>query len=176
MFGNGKRWTIKRYDDLEKRKDNIMTKTKVLALTTTLVIALCVNGINGVAFSKEVKNNIAVVDVQKVLESSPEINALKNDRKTKVSSLVSFVQKAKTDIAKENNQVKKKTLEDSYIKQINTKKESMDKEYIQNLTSIDKDINKIIKEKSSGYDLVLTKSSVLGGGTDITDSIIKELK
>ena len=37
-------------------------------------------------------------------------------------------------------------------------------------------ISNTIKSKSSGYDFVFTKNSLLQGGVDITDDIIKELK
>lgn len=42
----------------------------------------------------------------------------------------------------------------------------------------DKNITSIIKKKAkaSGYNLVLVKSSVIDGGTDITADIIKDLK
>lgn len=149
-------------------------KTSRILAVAAVVAALSMNNL---AFSKDAsKANIAVVDVQKVLESSPEINALNVDRKNKVNELVSFVEKARADVAKETNATKKKTLEDNYTKELNQRKEALDKEYIKKISDIDKDITELINSKTSDYDLVLKKSSVIEGGTDITNEIIKGLK
>lgn len=149
-------------------------KTSRILVVATVVVTLSMNNL---AFSKDSsKANIAVVDVQKVLESSPEINALNVDRKNKVNELVSFVEKARADVAKETNAAKKKTLEDSYTKELNQRKEALDKEYIKKISDVDKDITALINSKTSDYDLVLKKSSVIEGGTDITGEIIKGLK
>lgn len=149
-------------------------KTSKSLVITALIFTLSTSNL---AFSKDIsKINVAVVDVQKILESSPQLSALNVDRKNKVGNLVSFTEKAKTDIAKETNATKKKILEDNYTKEINSRKEALDKDYIQNLSSVGKEISTLINSKTTNYDLVLTKSSVLNGGTDITNEIIKELK
>lgn len=149
-------------------------KTSRILVVATVVVTLSMNNL---AFSKDSsKANIAVVDVQKVLESSPEINALNVDRKNKVNELISFVEKARADVAKETNATKKKTLEDNYTKELNQRKEALDKEYIKKISDVDKDITALINSKTSDYDLVLKKSSVIEGGTDITTEIIKGLK
>jgi len=122
--------------------------------------------------------SVAIVDVQKVVESSPTINSLKTDRKNKVEDLVKFVEKAKADVAKETNATKKKALEDKYNKELNDRKNAMDNAYAQKLSDVDKEITALIKSKATalGYSLTLTKSTVLEGGTDITSDVIKELK
>lgn len=151
--------------------------------TLTIMAFLLTLTMNNFAFSKclskaAVGCNIAVVDVQKVVENSPAVNALKTDRKNKIADLAAFVEKARADIAKETDDTKKKTLEDNYNKELNTRKNVIDKIYAQKLSDIDKDITALIKSKASecGYDLTLTKSSILDGGTDITTEIIKGLK
>lgn len=145
--------------------------------TLAAAAVLCAVSISTTAFAKDLtSSNVAVVDIQKIVESSPGISALNTDRKNKVSDIVSYVEKARAEIAKESNASKKKTLEDNYTKEINSRKEILDKEYIQNLSNVDKEIMTIIKTKSTGYDLVLTKNCVLQGGTDITSEIVKELK
>jgi len=121
---------------------------------------------------------VAVVDVQKVVVSSPQVNALRVEQKNKIDSLIAFVEKAKADLAKESNEAKKKSLEEGYNKELNVKKQAIDKEYSEKLLDIDKNITNIIqaKAKSDKYDLVLIKSSVLQGGVDITSEIVKLLK
>lgn len=86
------------------------------------------------------------------------------------------MEKARADVAKETNATKKKTLEDNYTKELNQRKEALDKEYIKKISDVDKDITALINSKTSDYDLVLKKSSVIEGETDVTNEIIKWLK
>lgn len=149
-------------------------KLKFLAITAVAVTLLMNSFIMPEAWAKD--SNFAVVDVQKVVESSPEINALKVDRQNKLNDLQSFVEKAKADVLKETNVSRKTTLEDGYNKELNLRKDTIDKDYVKKISDVDKSITTLIKTKASNYDLVLTKSSVLTGGTDITAEIIKGLK
>lgn len=156
-----------------------MKTPKILTIT---LIALTLSA-NNFAFSKTKPNasanlNVAVVDIPKLLESSPEISALKTSRKNDMEVLTKFVEDAKADITKETNEFKKKTLENKYNDELNLRKVNLDKEYSKKISDYDKNITFIIskKAKSLGYNLVLTKSSVINGGTDITGEIIKELK
>ena len=54
----------------------------------------------------------------------------------------------------------------------------MDQEYAEKLKALDSSISQQItnKAKADGYDLVLSKSTVLYGGKDITADIIKVVK
>lgn len=157
--------------------EKINKTTKLLAL---LAIAFTLGlSANNFASSKVPANfNVAVVDIQKVVASTPQVEALKIEQKNKLSNLAKFVEDARTNLTKEKNEVKRKTLEDKYNKELNIKKNEIDKEYSQKLSDIDKNITEIVKTKATkeGYDLVLAKSVVLIGGTDITAEIIKELK
>lgn len=153
-----------------------MKTSKILSITA-IAFALSINNFTiAKVLSKD--SNIAVVDVQKIVESSPEIIALKIDGKNKLGDLASFAEKARADVAKETNAANKKTLEDNYNKELNVKKVALEQEYTKKLSNIDKNITSIIKKKAkaSGYNLVLVKSSVIDGGTDITADIIKDLK
>lgn len=156
-----------------------MKIVKILTMTT-MAITLSISSLSfSTVMAKNTNGiNVAVVDVQKLVESSPEINALKVDRKNKLQDLQSFVDKAKSDVAKETNVSRKTSLEADYNKELNLRKDSIDKDYLKKISDIDKNITTLINTKSKelGYDLVLTKSCVLNGGTDITSKIIKELK
>ncbi len=156
-----------------------MKISKILTITA-IAFFLSINkfAIQGAMAKTSANLNVAIVDTQKIVESSPEINALKIDAKNKLSDLALFAEKARADIAKETNTTNKKTLEDGYNNEYNVKKVAFDQEYTKKLSDIDKNITSIIKTKAkvSGYDLVLVKSSVLDGGTDITNEIIKGLK
>lgn len=155
-----------------------MKKLAKLLTITAMALAL---SLNNFAMAKDASNvatgcNVAVVDVAKVVESSPTINALKIDRNNKINDLAAFVEKARTDVAKEPDAAKKKALENKYNKELNDRKNAMDSAYAQKLSDVDKEVTALIKTKSSKYDLVLTKSSVLDGGIDITSEVIKGLK
>jgi Skp family chaperone for outer membrane proteins len=128
--------------------------------------------------AKSASFNVAVVNVQKLIESSPKINALNLDRKNKLDDLAKFVENARNDVAKEKDATKQKALEDSYNKELNTRKDALDKDYAKKMSDIDKEVTALIKSKAKelGYDLTLAKTGVLDGGDDITSSIVKELK
>lgn len=121
---------------------------------------------------------VAVVDVQKVVNSSKQVSALKADQKKKIADLSNFVKTAKANIAKETDANKKKALEDKYTKEIAAKKSAIEKDYANKLLAIDKNISNVIqtKAKSGNYNLVLSKGVVLSGGEDITSEVLSALK
>jgi len=121
---------------------------------------------------------VAVVDVQKVVTASKQVNALKDEQKAKLEDLKKFVTNAKADVDRETDLVKRKALEDKYNKELQNKTKAIDKEYATKLADIDKSISGQIsaKAKADGYDLVLAKSVVLYGGKDITNEVAKVVK
>ncbi len=123
-------------------------------------------------------SKIAVVDVQKVVASSKQVQALKVEQKSKLDSLSSFVKTANADIAKQKNDAEKKKLEEKYTKELNTKREAIQKEYAKKLRAIDSSISAVIaqKAKEQGYNMVLSKGVVLYGGDDLTDVVAKSVK
>ena len=133
--------------------------------------------VNNFAVSN-VPSKIAVVDVQKVVASSSQVKALKADREAKIKDLANFVTTARANVAKETNAAKKKTLEDKYNKELNSKRDAIQKDYAKKLAAIDKSISSVInqKAKAANYDIVLAKGVVLYGGTDITAEIAKSVK
>ncbi len=147
-------------------------------LTKLLLIVLFLTSLNGLAFSN-VDNSlkIAIVDVQKVVQNYDKVNVLKENQKTKLNELQKFVENARKEIAAEKDQQKQKQLEDKYNKELQDKKQNIDEEYKKKLAVIDADITKAINKiaKNENYELVFDKRSVLMGGQDITDKIIKSL-
>lgn len=149
-------------------------KTSNLLAVTAVAIALSVNNF---ALAKDfTASSVAVVDLQKIFENSTKVNALKAERKNKAVELATYMDKTQKVIAKESNASKKKTLEDNYLKEVNLRKDTINKDYIQKVGDIDREISAVIKSKATGYDLVLVRSSVLDGGVDITSEILKEIK
>ena len=136
----------------------------------------------GIAFSNyamsDVPSKIAVVDVQAVVNSSSQVQALKKEQQAKTKEIVSFVEKARKDVAAVTDVKKKQALEEKYNKELNTKKTAMDKNYSDKLTAIDATISRQIENqaKLGGYDIVLAKGVVLYGGSDITEAVKKAVK
>jgi len=152
---------------------------KIASKILTIALLYFVLGLfaSNFASAKEAASfSVAVVDTQKIVANSPQISALKTEQKNKISDLTAFVEKAKADVASQKDAAKKKALEDSYNKELNNRKQAIEADGAKKLVEFDKSVKDIIKAKSANYDLVLTKNTVLNGGTDITDEIIKELK
>jgi len=151
-------------------------KLKVLTLTG-LAFALGF-GINNFAMSDttEVKN-IAVVDVAKLIESSDKVKVLKSEQAKNMEDLSKLAQSAKADIEKQSTEENKEKLAKKYQETINQRRTANAENYAKQLAIIDKDVDNLIKQKakSSNYNLILAKSSVLYGGEDITEELAKEI-
>ena len=145
-------------------------KIKVLAVLTAVVLGLCINSANAA--------EVASIDVQKVVSSSPKVQALKKEQQAKAKEILSFLDKARKDIANVSDVKKKEELETKYNKQLVEKKDKMDKEYTEKLKKIEDEISKVIAEqaKAKGYDMVVAKGVVLYGTNDLTDDVIKAIK
>ena len=148
-----------------------------------LTVALIAFGIGLTAGNYAVSDvpsnfKVAVVDVQQVVASSPQVKALKDEQKRKGQELTKFIETAKTAIDKEKDAAKKKALEQKYNKEFNAKRDAIANSYEAKLLSIDKSISTIIdtNAKNNGYNLVLAKGAVLSGGVDITPQIVKAVK
>lgn len=155
--------------------ENMNNKFKFLAVgISAFVIGL---SLNNIAVS-DVPSKIAVVDVSSVVNSSSQVQALKKEQQAKAKELMTFIEKARKDVAATTDTKKKQALEDKYNKELNTKRAAMDKNYATKLEAIDKSISAQIanQAKTGGYDIVLAKGVVLYGGSDITDAVKKAVK
>ena len=121
---------------------------------------------------------VAVVDVQQVVASSAKVKALKKEQQAKTEEVIKYIDKARKDVASVSDERKKKALEDKYIKELVTKRETLEKDYATKLQAIDKNISSTIETqaKAKNYNVVLAKGVVLYGGDDITADIVKIVK
>lgn len=121
---------------------------------------------------------IAVVDIQKVVSASAQVKALKASQENKNKELAAFIKKAQEDVNKQTDVNKKKSLAESYEKQLKTKREANIKDYTAKLKAADANITAQIGKKASelGYTMVVPKSTVVWGGDDITDVVLKGIK
>ena len=151
-----------------------------LKLLTVSLVAFAIGIAAGNYAISDVPSNfkVAVVDVQKVVASSSQVKALKDEQKKKGQELAKFIETAKASLDKEKDAKKKKALEEKYNKEFQAKRDAIAKNYETKLLAIDKNISSVIDKnaQANGYNLVLAKGVVLSGGTDITDAISKEVK
>ena len=118
------------------------------------------------AYAAPEAQKIAVVDIQKVVAASSQVKALKASQDAKNKELTAFIKNAQADVNKQTDAKKKKSLAESYEKQLKQKREAN--------VNITAQIGK--KATELGYTMVLPKSAVVWGGDDITDTILKVIK
>jgi Skp family chaperone for outer membrane proteins len=123
-------------------------------------------------------NDIAVVDLQQLVSSSSQVRQLKQEHAKKINELDKIIVNARGEISNEKDPAKVLILEDKYMKEFNTKKEALERDYNNRLSVIEKNIKSEITKKAQkdGYDYVFAKSVVLHGGKDITNELVGSIK
>lgn len=121
---------------------------------------------------------VAVVDVQKVVSESKQVKALKDEQAKKTKELTKWLDVANADVAKQSTQAGKEKLLKKYEADLAKKREANAQDYAKKLADIDKSISALIavRAKAKGFDLVLSKSTVLYGGEDLTAEITAAVK
>lgn len=142
-------------------------KNKILVLA--LLISSC---------STFAADNIAVVDLQQLVNNSSQVKQLKQEHSKKIAELDKIIVNARGEISNEKDPAKILLIEDKYMKEFNTKKESLEQDYNNRLSAIEKNIKGEISKKAQkdGYNYVFAKSVVLHGGKDITQEVIGNIK
>ncbi len=122
--------------------------------------------------------DIAVVDLQQLVSNSSQVKQLKQEHSKKISELDKIIVNARGEISNEKDPAKVLLIEDRYMKEFNTKKEALEKDYNARLANIEKNIKSEITKKAQkdGYEYVFAKSVVLHGGKDITNELIDVIK
>ena len=145
-------------------------KFAIIAISA-FIIGMSVNNfamseLNGVS-------KIAVVDVQKVVTASSEVDALRKENQEKTTELISYIEKARKDVAATTDIEKKKSLEEKYSKELNNKREAYGEEYNTKMMNIQQNILNAVREQAvaNNYDIVIAKDVVLYGGDDITEQV-----
>ena len=141
---------------------------KILVLSIIILSASSV-------FAEE---KIAVVDLQQIVANSAQVKQLKQEHSKKIADLDKIIINARGEISNEKDPAKVLLLEDKYMKEFNTKKEALERDYNNRLSTIEKNIKGEITKKAQkdGYKYVFAKSVVLHGGKDITNELVGTIK
>ena len=143
-------------------------------LVTTLLLATL-----GFANTAIADTRIAVVDVQAVVASSSQVQALKKEQQAKLQELEKWLQTAKSDVNKQQTQEGKEKLLKKYNTEFDKKKADIKSNYAKKLQAIDVNITQAIanEAKAKGYNLVISKQGqVLYSSDDLTANIKKAVK
>ena len=137
----------------------------ILSLLTTVCVAYA-------------DDKIAVIDLQQLVNSSSQVKQLKQEHSKKIDELDKILINARGEISNEKDPAKVLLIEDRYMKEFNTKKEALERDYNNKLSAIEKNIKGEITKKAQkdGYDYVFAKSVVLHGGKDITSELVGSIK
>ena len=132
---------------------------------------------NNVAISLP-RYKVAVVDINKIMEQSKEMKALKTAQDKQLKELETLISKAQNEIVNTQDQNKAMQLQLNYSKEIENKRNTIDEEYSKKIISITSNIKNIIstQAKKTDFNLVLPAGMVISGGEDITDNVIKEMQ
>ena len=152
---------------------------KQIKLLTVIAFAFGIGfGTANIAVSNATAPTIAVVNVDKVLSSSAQVAALKKEQQKKASELQAWLKNAQADVDKQSTPQTKQALRTKYEKELANKRAANNKAFSKSLSTIDANVTKTITQyaKTKGYPIVLAKSVVIYGGTDITGEVAKLVK
>lgn len=135
-------------------------------------------GSANIAMSDATSPTIAVVNVDKILNSSAQVSALKKDQEKKAIELKNWLKTAQADVDKQSTPQTKQATRVKYEKELAAKREANNKAFASQLATIDKNVTNTISRyaKAKGYPVVIAKSVVIYGGTDITNEVAKLVK
>lgn len=150
-------------NDLSKSGGKIMKKSLLVLAIGVFMTMNCV----------QAEDNIAVVDLQKIVSGSNQVKQLKQEHAKKMEELNKIIVNARGEISNETDSAKILQLEEKYTKEFNTKKTALENDYNSRLNNIEKNIKEEIAKKAQAenYDYVFAKSVLLYGGKDITSEI-----
>lgn len=138
-----------------------------------LIFILMLSGLSVFA-----EDDVAVVDLNKIVGNSNQVKQLKQENAKKMAELDKIIVNARGEISNEKDPAKVLLLEDKYMKEFNSKKEAIENDYNNRLSAIEKNIKAEVTKKAQkdGYDYVFAKSVVLYGGKDITEELLQSVK
>lgn len=154
---------------------SIDKKTLVCSVSAAVVVALLAS------FACKFtccKNNIGVIDLQRVVAVSKDVANLRASRSTQIAELQKMADEANAKIEKIQDEKEKKAATEQYLAAIQAKKAEFDSAYNASLQASDNKIQGVIDTIAKKQDLnvILNKTSVVSGGTDITEAVVDLVK
>lgn len=146
---------------------------------TWAMIAVFISGFfAGYIYTDMMKSRIAVVDINRVVAGSAQVQNLKAQQEIQNSEMNQWLQDAQKAINAEKDKEKQTEILQKYAAEFESKRNLNAQRYVAALQSIEQSINQTIQDeaKKQGYKFIITKGMILGGGDDITDDIVKVVK
>lgn len=130
---------------------------------------------NAKASTNSNASNIAVVDVQAIVNSSAQVKALKEEQATKVKELNLWLQNAQNEVNAEQDKERQQALLQKYNAEFALKRRDVALQYQQELKTVSDNISQTVasEAKKKGFSMVIAKNIVVFGGEDITEEIAR---
>ena len=160
------------------QKKGFKMKKNYIQSSLGAVIFLCAGIVIGYSFNNYYKKDMAVIDINEIVNKSAQVQSFKNDVAAKNNELNQWLKTSQEEVDAEEDKAKKKELLQKYNAEYTQKRDEISNEYLAKIQVIDKDINNAITQtaKEKGYKSVVVKNVVIYGGDDITDEVIKVVK
>jgi len=148
-----------------------MKSFKKYLVIFTVAVAVNLSGLH--AFAQQV----GVVDLDKIVNNYTKAQDVSADLKVKEAELQKFLADAQKQLKDTASPVEKKNLENKLTQQFKAKSDEFKDAQIKQWKQIEDNIFSSIEtvSKTNKLDVVLVKSSVLYGGTDVTNQILNLL-
>jgi len=160
---------------LQKTKIYTMYKTNNKAkLITALILVFLFGWLLRGCFA----DKIAYINLQQVVANSRELSAIQVDYAQKQKDFNNWLQQANKDIDKEKQKAKKESIAKEYQEMAHKKEVALRAEYNQRFSKVDRKLRRIMRRaaRSHGCNIIMSNTSVVYGGTDITAQVIKAVK
>ena len=147
---------------------------KKTILSVLIMLSLALGGM----LSANAEQKIATIDIQKIIDSSAQIQALNKEQEVKIQELEKWVESVKKDIEKQQTQENKEKLFKKYRDTYLTKKADIIKTSQTKVQAFMNEVSSAIEStaKAKGYDMIIAKGVVIYGGDDITEDVQNALK
>ena len=145
-----------------------------ISMILGIIVAGCFYGVNMIA---ETMPKIAVVNIAKIVEKSEKVKQLREDNNKKLDELENWIEESRLKIQKEKDSAKKEQLIDQYQDIARQKEDIIKQAYYKKMQEINAEISDTIKKiaKNKKYNIILSNSVVMYGGSDITDEVCNNL-
>jgi outer membrane protein len=143
------------------------------SIIVILAVIISLFTFNTGAFAEQ----LGVINLNQILQNYSKSQTARADIKNRETELQKFVENARKSVQTAKTTAEKKKLEDKYNTELKQKVAAINAEQTRKVQEIQADIFNAIKSIASQKQIstVLSKESVILGGEDLTDQVIKAL-